>query len=132
MGDVIDRDTATTEEIKSLRFESWGVTAPPGEVFSPDLLNVGYFEFSAIVDRAAGAFERLNVGIVVTHEGRRVLVDRASEYKYQIARSLVAEDLTPFDLENAAYAQIDQATLAPAFRVQEAGPGGTRYIGAGD
>lgn len=130
MGIQFESRVAVTDEIIGLRNERWGAAAPPGFTFSPDLLGVGFFDFSAIVDRAAGVFERFNPLTTVTHNARRVLIDRAVEHRDAIVQSLTAEDLTPFDLENAAYKQIDQACADPDFRTQRAGPGGMHFITA--
>jgi len=120
--------TASTAQLRNLRKETWGVTLPPGLTFDPTTLDVGYFEFSAIVNRAASALERSHPFTVVTQEARQELIDRASAHKDDILDALIANKLTPFDLENAAYKQFDEAINTADFIAREPSDGGSKYL----
>jgi hypothetical protein len=124
--------TASIAELRNLRKETWGVTLPPGLTFDPTTLDIGYFEFSAIVNRAASAFERSHPFTIVTHNARQELIDRASAHTDDIRDALIANKLTPFDLENAAYKQFDEAIKTSDFIARVPSEGGSKFLTVDD
>jgi hypothetical protein len=79
-----------------------------GDPDEPDA-DTAFFDFDEIVRRAADRFEREHPGIVVPDAARRLLADRAHERESDVLAAVKRDGLTSVDLENAAFAQFEEA-----------------------
>jgi hypothetical protein len=100
-----DTPWANAEDIKLLRLPDDPAGGDPGE---PDA-DTAFFDFDEIIRRAADRFEREHPEIVVPDAARRLLADRAHERESDVLAAVKRDGLTSVDLENAAFAQFEEA-----------------------
>lgn len=96
---------ASAAQIKELRAPE----DPGGADFNSEAIRVGFFDFDALVKRAADRYEQEHPNVLVSNEARRILVDRAKGHEPEIIAAMKRDGLTPADLENAAFAQLGEA-----------------------
>jgi len=105
---AVESPVATADEIRNLRAPD----DPGSDDFDPSTYAVGFFDFNAIVTRAADRYEREYPDTIVSAAARRVLVDRALAHEAEVVAAMRQEKLSPADLENAAFRQFETANAA--------------------